>query len=241
MLYNKKSLWVYFVSLLLSAAPVLAQVWFWDTIPRQEVLVVEQTQTTSPSLMAMHSFMLHMQHHDIQDKQSEGLLSLTQEIQWSIVSDIVAVLDQSPNKSEVIQIYLDSTHELLVRAYTELDRAALRINVFRGLMESCLIDKNLADSLFFDAVHNNDDIQAQINLEDSLRASGCATDYRVQLNALQTQYNKLLFYVTILQDKYNYIDTHRINIEQYFFVLKPELLRDLTAIASQLQSFVLVR
>ena len=191
--------------------------------------------------MAMHSFMLHMQHHDIADKQGEGLLSLAQEIHGSIVSDIVAVLDQSPNKSEVIQIYLASSDDLLFRGYAELDRAALRIGVFRSLMESCLIDKNLADNLFFDAVNNNDDAQAESALEDSLRASTCSTDYRVQLNALQAQYDKLLFYVTILQDKYNYIDAHKDNIEQYYFVLKPELLLNLTAIASQLQSFVLVR
>lgn len=138
-------------------------------------------------------------------------------------------------------MYLASSDGLLSRGYTALDRAALRIDVLRGLMEACLADKNIADTNFVDAVNNNDDLQAQNALDRSLRASGCATDYRVQLNALQAQYDKLLFYVNILEEKHNYIHTNKENIEQYFFVLKSDLLKELTTITSQLQSFVLIR
>lgn len=73
-----------------------------------------------------------------------------------------------------------------------------------------------------------------------MRASVCATEYRVQLNALKVQDDKLQFYATILQKKYDYIDTQREYIEKYYSVLRPDLLDELTAIAASLQSFVLV-
>jgi hypothetical protein len=108
-------------------------------------------------------------------------------------------------------------------------------------MRQCLLDKDIADRAFFDAVTLNDDLAARSAVENSSRASVCATDYRVQLNALQAQYDKLSFYVAVLEKKYNYILDKRDNIVQYFFVLKSDLLNDLTKIAAELQSFVLTR
>ena len=108
-------------------------------------------------------------------------------------------------------------------------------------MHSCLVDKNVADTHFFTALQDNDDDQASQAVDMSLSASRCATDNRVRANATQAQLDKLDFYTTILQKKYDYISLKRDNIQQYFAVLRPELLRDLTAIAAELQSYVMMK
>ncbi len=108
-------------------------------------------------------------------------------------------------------------------------------------MRTCLVDKDIADRAFFDAVNANDDIAARRALDDSLVASTCATEYRVQYNALQAQYDKLIFYVDVLQKKYDYIISRQDMIVQHFSILRVDLLKELTAIAAELQRFTVVR
>lgn len=191
--------------------------------------------------MAVDLFVLHLQHHNVFVGAELWLLSLTQQVQLSITTDVIALLDQSTDKQSVLDSYIVATDLLLRDAEWQLETTFLRLWVLREAMRQCLLDKDIADRAFFDAVTLNDDLAARSAVENSSRASVCATDYRVQLNALQAQYDKLSFYVAVLEKKYNYILDKRDNIVQYFFVLKSDLLNDLTKIAAELQSFVLTR
>jgi len=240
MWYNK--LWFgWFVFLMLVISCVQAQVGFGGSVPRVDVVAESITQTPHPSSMATTLFALHTQYHGMDISLAGGLLALVQQAQMSIYTDVVMLLDQALDKKNVLDMYITNTADLLDRVTSQLSQTQAHLLVLRDLMGACLSDKNAADNLFFAAVLINDDLAAQNALADSLAASTCATDYRVQLNALQTQYNKLVFYTSVLQKKYTYISDRQDTILTYFSVLKPDLLKDLTAIAGQLQSFVLTR
>jgi hypothetical protein len=227
--------------LVLVMSCVQAQVGFGGSIPRVDVVPESVAETLLPSSMAVTLFALHTQYHGMDMSLDGGLLALVQQAQMNIYTDVVMLLDQAVDKKEVLHRYITTTDTLLTRVTSQLSQTQARLFVLRDLMGECLADKEVADNLFFAAVIINDDLAAQNALADSLAASTCATDYRVQLNALQTQYNKLLFYTSVLQKKYNYVSDRKDTILTYFSVLKPDLLKDLTAIAGQLQSFLLVR
>jgi hypothetical protein len=245
MWYNKKKYSMYIVLcciLLFAFAQWQADFGFGGSIPRTDSSMVSGPVSDGwTTRMAIDSFALHLDYHGIIIEREIGLLALIQELQLSITIDVVSLLDQAVDKKETLYIYIWSMDQLLQNAIWQLDSTSLRLTGLFDLMRRCLTDKDIADRAFFAAVNANDDSAARRALDDSLRASTCATEYRVQLNALQAQYDKLEFYVRVLQRKYDYIITKEGSIIQYFFVLKSDLLRDLTAIAAELQAFRLTR
>lgn len=217
------------------------QVWFGWSVPYVDVQTDQPVSQNYPSDIAVRSLDLHFAHHGVVFSGESWLLALSRAVQLSITEDIVALLDQAVDKSLIVDDYLNDVRILLDRVSIQHDYTSVRLALLNDSMQQCLTDKELADRSFFDAINANDDEAAALWLDASLRASVCATEYRVQLNALKVQDDKLQFYVTILQKKYDYIDTQREYIEKYYSVLRPDLLEELTAIAASLQSFVLVK
>jgi len=219
------------------------QVGFGGSVPRED-LVEDNTSIVEelyPSSIATRSFVYHLNHHKVSISEESGLLSLTRAVQLSITSDIVVLLDQAVDKWNIISDYLSDTRILLDRVNVHNDTTSIRLQLLTDAMQKCLLDKTIADRAFFDAVNTNDDTAAALWLQNALASGLCATQYRVQLNALKVQYDKLQFYTEVLQKKYDYIDIQKEYIEKYYAVLRPDLLKELTAIASSLQSFVLVK
>jgi hypothetical protein len=219
------------------------QVGFGGSVPRGDVTdnTVVVAQSYYPSTMAVRSFVYHVEHHAVSISEESWLLALTRAVQVSINTDIVILLDQAVDKSRIVRDYLEDTRALLDRVARQNTATSVRLQSLTDAMQQCLSDKTAADRRFFDAVNANDDTAAALWLQHALDSSACATQYRVQLNALKVQYDKLQFYTDVLQKKYDYIDTQKEYIEKYYTVLRPDLLKELTAIASSLQSFVLVK
>lgn len=162
-------------------------------------------------------------------------------VQLAITSDIVSILDSAVDKATSLSSYVASMQDVLGRASVVLNTTSVRIDLLLDAMSTCVADKRSADEDFFQAVVDNNDAQAASALDRSLVASDCVTQYRVKANALQAQYDKLAFYTNVLNKKYAYISDQEQNIVSYFAVLRPALLKNLTTIASELQSFVLTK
>lgn len=241
MWYSKYIVVLFIVCLFASFAVGQNQVWFGGSVPRSDVTIAQTAVQEYPSDMAVLSLGYHLEHHEVVVFGESWLLALSRAIQLSITADIVSLLDQAVDKSVIVGNYLRDTRVLLDRVSTQSDYTSVRLALLTDSMQACLTDKETADRSFFDAINANDDEAAALWLDASLRASVCATQYRVQLNALKVQDDKLQFYTTILQKKYDYIDTQKEYIEKYYAVLRPDLLKELTAIAASLQSFVLVK
>lgn len=240
-MWYSKYILVLFVSYLFGSFAVSQnQVGFGGSVPYIDVQTEEIVSQDYPSDMAVSSLDYHLEHHAVVMFGESWLLSLSRAVQLSITSDIVSLLDQAVDKSVIVSDYLSDTRVLLDRVSTQSEYTSVRLALLTDSMQECLTDKDIADRSFFDAINANDDEAAAVWLDASLRASVCATEYRVQLNALKVQDDKLKFYVTILQKKYDYIDTQKEYIEKYYTVLRSDLLEELTAIAASLQSFVLV-
>lgn len=241
MWYSKYMLVLFICCLFGSFAIGQNQVGFGGSVPYVDAPTEDIALQEYPSDMAVLSLDYHLEYHAVVMFGESWLLGLSRAVQLSITEDIVALLDQAVDKSVVVSDYLADTRALLDRVATQSEYTSARLNLLTDLMKACLTDKEIADRSFFDAINANDDEAAALWLDASLRASVCATEYRVQLNALKVQDDKLTFYVTILQKKYDYIDTQKEYIEKYYSILRPDLLEELTAIAASLQSFVLVK
>lgn len=249
MLLNKSIYSLILIVSLLSFSYIFAQspLWFWDSVPQTEVVgVVISTNWNSssviyPSSLAGEAIRIHFNHYNLFPQWTQWVLALTRSIQLSITTDIIVLLEQALDKTAIVDTYLLSVTDLLDRAISQRGQFTLRLSSYTDSMNSCLVDKNLADTHFFTALQDNNDDEASRALDASLLASRCATDNRVNANATQAQLDKLDFYTIILQKKYDYISLKRDSIQNYFAVLKPELLRDLTAIAAELQSYVMTK
>jgi hypothetical protein len=243
MWYSKYIVVLFVFCLYLSFVLAQDQVGFGGSVPREDIITDDwiASEQEYPSTMATTSFVYHLEHHKITLSEESGLLALIGAVQFSITTDIVTILDQAIEKGNVISDYLWDTRVLLDRVDTHNVNTSVRLELLTNSMQQCLSDKEIADRAFFDAVNANDDTSAALWLQNALIAGACATQYRVQLNALKVQYDKLQFYTEVLQKKYDYIDIQKEYIEKYYAVLRPDLLKELTAIASSLQSFVLVK
>lgn len=241
-MWFNKCIVVYILSLLFSTVVFADQwVWFIWSVAREDIVDIPEKMVSAPISMASSAMQMHLDHFNRTIWSDAGILWLTRIVQVTIKSDIVTLLDSSVDKQNLLSSYLWHMQDVLQDATAVLDTTIARIDVFVDGLNSCLEDKQLADNDFFQAIQDNDDAWASRALEQSLVASDCVTSYRVRANALQAQYDKLQFYTTILQKKYNYIDQQQWDIVSYFRVLRPALLKDLTTIASELQSFVLTR
>jgi len=62
-------------------------------------------------------------------------------------------------------------------------------------MNSCLVDKNISDKAYFDAVDRYDQNIMQLSLAESIQYENCATENRIQYNAKVSIEDKLVFYL----------------------------------------------
>jgi len=62
-------------------------------------------------------------------------------------------------------------------------------------MEACLVDKNVSDKVYFDAVERYDQSMMEVSLNESIIHETCATEKRIQYNAKTSIAQKLVFYL----------------------------------------------
>ena len=154
-------------------------------------------------------------------------------------TDIIGLLDTSTDKKEALARYLANCQENLqkwesISAYMKQEMVLLKDD-----MQSCINQKSMSDKQYFDALSNYDQNIMEIALNESIWYEKCATENRIQYNAKVGLAQKLVFYLGLLQKKYDLLFEKQDTITKNFEIFKNNILPDLNKIDALLKQYAL--
>lgn len=104
-------------------------------------------------------------------------------------------------------------------------------------MESCITQKNIYDREYFEAMEIYDQKTMESALENAIVEEKCAIEQRIQYNAKAEISRKLVFYLGMLQKKYDMLFEKQEIVAKEFDIFKNKLLPDLNEINKTLQQY----
>lgn len=104
-------------------------------------------------------------------------------------------------------------------------------------MEACIKDKDISDKSYFDAIDRYDQNIMNVSLNESIKYETCATENRIQYNAKTSILRKLVFYLGLLQKKYDILFAKQDILTKNFTVFRDNILPDLNQIDDLLQQY----
>jgi len=189
----------------------------------------------SYTIITMH-FRIAKKDIEINDYQWETLATI-KKLEELTQTNIIEILDISPNKEEALNKYLNECTQNLqkwdtIAVYMRQEMALLKLD-----MESCLIDKNISDQAYFDAIERYDQDIMETSLIDSIEYETCATENRIQYNAKTGIARKLVFYLGLLQKKYDLLFAKQEILAKNFEIFRDNILPDLNELDQLLQQY----
>ena len=104
-------------------------------------------------------------------------------------------------------------------------------------MKACLVDKTIADKAYFDSVNSYDQSGSQQAVQTSIASDTCASENRIQSNAKTYLLDKIVFFTSILQQKYNLLFNEQDTLINHFDVMSDTMLQKLNLINETLKSY----
>lgn len=215
-------------------------------IPGIGDIVFEQTNpdtVTDGFLMNEISYDIINIHLFIAGKDTKAInyewetLTTIKKLEELTKTDVVQLLNLSTNKSEALAKYLSNADQQLqkwdaISAYMKQEMLILKWD-----MDSCLLEKDISDKAYFDAVERYDQNIMEISLSESITYQNCATENRIQYNAKTNIAAKLVFYLWLLQKKYDVLFAKQEIVAQNFQIFRDNILPDLNEINILLQQY----
>jgi|GEM_PF-978701 len=109
--------------------------------------------------------------------------------------------------------------------------------ILKSDREACLKDKEISDTTYFEAIDRYDQNIMDISLADSIQYENCANENRIQYNARTSIVRKLVFYLGLLQQKYDILFQKQEIMTKNFTVFRDDILPDLNEINKILQQY----
>jgi hypothetical protein len=104
-------------------------------------------------------------------------------------------------------------------------------------MQSCINEKGVSDKAYFDAIERYDQKTMETSLTNSITYENCATENRIKYNAKASITQKIVFYLGLLQKKYDVIFTKQDIVTKNFEIFRDKILPDLNEIDTLLQQY----
>jgi len=104
-------------------------------------------------------------------------------------------------------------------------------------MEDCLTDKNISNQAYFDAIDNYDQKTMEKSIAEAITYENCATENRIQYNAKTGVARKLVFYLGLLQKKYDVLFDKQEILAKNFEIFRDNILPDLNEIDTLLKQY----
>ena len=152
-------------------------------------------------------------------------------------TDIIELLDLSKDKQQALNTYLTDSDQELQKWESISARMRGELELLKNEMQWCLIEKNISDKAYFDAIDRYDQVSMQTSLAESIQHENCATENRIQYNAKIGITNKLVFYLWLLQKKYDVLFAKQEILAKNFKVFRDNILPDLNQINELLQQY----
>lgn len=152
-------------------------------------------------------------------------------------TDVVALLNLSTNKEEVLAKYLTECDQELQKWDTISAYMKQEMDILKSDMEACITDKGISDKAYFDAIDRYDQNIMDVSLNDSIKYENCAVENRIQYNAKTSVARKLVFYLWLLQKKYDILFAKQEIVTQNFTIFRDKILPDLNQINELLKQY----
>ena len=160
----------------------------------------------------------------------KGLEELTKQ-------DVIEILSIATNKQEALAKYLADCDQYLqkwdgISAYLRQDMQILKQD-----MQSCINEKSVSDKAYFDAIERYDQKTMETSLTNSITYENCATENRIKYNAKASITQKIVFYLGLLQKKYDVLFAKQDIVTKNFEIFRDKILPDLNEIDTLLQQY----
>jgi hypothetical protein len=104
-------------------------------------------------------------------------------------------------------------------------------------MNACQVDKNSADKEYFQWINTYDNQSSQRALNQSIANEKCATENRIQYNAKWYLLDKIVFFESVLKQRYDLISKEQDIIINHFEVISTTLIQKLQIINEVLNAY----
>ncbi len=239
-----------FLIIILAAISTLAiqhSLYAQETVGLNNVVFEEPTNTTT---MITHGFLindfsyiavklhLYIAGKNIETINYQGeILDTIKTLEILTKTDVITMLDLSDNKEATLAKYLSECNQALQKGNTLSIYLKQEMNILKMNIDACLQDKNISDKAYFDAVGRYDQHIMEVSLADSITYETCATQNRIKYNAQASIANKLVFYLWLLQKKYDVLVAKQDIVTKNFTVFRDNILNDLNEINNLLQQY----
>ena len=111
------------------------------------------------------------------------------------------------------------------------------MEMIKNDMEACITEKDISDREYFEAMQRYDQNIMNTSLADSINYEKCATENRINYNAKSEVLKKLVFYLALLQKKYDILFEKQEIVAKTFDIFQQDLLPDLNEIDEVLKQY----
>lgn len=230
------------ISLLILAGAVSAQTVSVDTIIYQDgsaAVNAQNMQTILPNNIAFETIKIHLrlanQTNDINPE--EDSLATLKQLQELTQTDVIEWLSMATDKQKMLSDYLGQSNIALEKWDTLISFLKQELALLQLDMKACLVDKTIADKAYFDSVNSYDQSGSQQAIQTSIANDTCASENRIQLNAKTYLLNKIVFFTSVLQQKYNLLFKEQDTLISHFNVISDTMLQKLNTINETLKSY----
>lgn len=189
----------------------------------------------SYNIIKLHLFIAE-KNIEAADYEWETLMTI-KKLEELTKTDVIGILNLSTDKEEALAKYLTECDQELQKWDTISAYMKQEMGILKGDMQSCLVEKNISDKAYFDAIDRYDQSIMQTSLDESMQYEICATKNRIQYNAKTGIAQKLVFYLWVLQKKYDLLFTKQEILAQNFEVFRDKILPELNQIDQLLQQY----
>lgn len=152
-------------------------------------------------------------------------------------TDIITTLDLAKDKEAALTKYLTDCDQELQKGDTISAWLKQEMQMLKSDMDNCLKDKDISDKAYFDAIDRYDQSIMDVSLAESITYEKCATENRIQYNAKIGVERKLVFYLGLLQQKYDVLFQKQDILAKNFTIFRDDILPDLNQIDDLLKQY----
>lgn len=199
----------------------------------------QEAQTILPNNIAFETVKLHLRLTQITSaiNPEEESLATLKELQDLSATDVIAGLSIATDKQQMLSQYLIQSSTAIEKGNMLISFLRQELSLLQLGMKACLVDKNTADREYFDSINKYDQSSSDIALQTSIASDTCASENRIQSNAKTYLLNKIVFFTSVLQKKYDLLFNEQETLINHFDVISDAMLQKLNLINETLKSY----
>lgn len=186
-------------------------------------------------LLVLHTNIANRPIADDSSK-NDALLSI-QRLEELTKTDIIHTIDIASDKEGALIQYLTECDQEIQRGDTIAAYLKQEMQIYKDTMESCMRDKDISDQTYFDAVEMYDQNIMNTAVTSSITYEKCIAENRIQYNAKITIVKKIVFYLGLLQKKYEILSEKQEILAKNYEIFRDKILPELNELDKFLEQY----